>query len=396
MAHPLAAQVTALNTNLPSHLLQNLLITTQAISLAGSTNLSKAKRFVPQIIGTKQALEAQPLSNYQRLIRFFNEAVGDHQDDVHHCIQDITAAVIGNFRPSSLKKARHLVIDGSKWKARLEKIQFLSLCVVVENTALPIASIDLAKIGHSSQKERGAFLDRAAEHLDLRGMILLGDREYVGIQWFKDLKADRGIDFVIRVKKGIYHKQVNEAPGRSWEEMHRKLERNRKVKTVSKPIVLGGQTYRYVIARNSKAGHPNEDDYIYFLTSHERYPPKDASVKLCGPDSICSHKIYQIIAVGGRADCFDLKSLQPLRGVGGRAACSDPAVLSPFIYRFVLLSFNPSILQSFHPSFLVPRRARDGSRRSGSDEPAGPTDRARRNSPAAPPGEGGAGTQDEC
>ncbi len=267
MAHPLAAQVTALNTNLPSHLLQNLLITSQAISLAGSTNLSKAKRFVPQIIGTKQALEAQPLSNYQRLIRFFNEAVGDHQDDVHHCIQDITAAVIGNFRPSSLKKARHLVIDGSKWKARREKVQFLSLCVVVENTALPIASIDLAKIGHSSQKERGAFLDRAAEHLDLRGMILLGDREYVGIQWFKDLKADRGIDFVVRVKKGIYHEQINAAPGRSWEEMHRKLERNKKTKTVSKPIVLGGQTYRYVIARNSKAGHPNEDDYIYFLTS---------------------------------------------------------------------------------------------------------------------------------
>ena len=49
--------------------------------------------------------------------------------------------------------------------------------------------------------------------------------------------------------------------------MHRKLERNKKTKTVSKPIVLGGQTYRYVIARNSKAGHPNEDDYIYFLTS---------------------------------------------------------------------------------------------------------------------------------
>ncbi len=56
MAHPLAAQVTALNTNLPSHLLQNLLITSQAI--------------------------------------------------------------------------------------------------IVENTALPIASIDLAKIGHSSKKKR--------------------------------------------------------------------------------------------------------------------------------------------------------------------------------------------------------------------------------------------------
>ncbi len=98
-------------------------------------------------------------------------------------------------------------------------------------------------------------------------MILLGDREYVDIQCFKGLKADRGIDFVVRVKKGIYHKQVNEAPGRSWEEMHRKLEQNRKVKTVSKPIVLGSQTYRYVIARNSKAGYPSEDDYIYFLTS---------------------------------------------------------------------------------------------------------------------------------
>ena len=81
------------------------------------------------------------------------------------------------------------------------------------------------------------------------------------------MKKERKIDFVVRLKKGIYHEQINSAKGKTWTELHEKLERSQKCNLVSKLTDLGGETYRYIIVRNPKAGHPEEDDYIYFLTS---------------------------------------------------------------------------------------------------------------------------------
>ncbi len=281
MTHPLLDEVTSANPNLPPHMVQNLLITSQCISIARTTNLSKAKDFVPQVIGTELALQAQPQANYQRLIRFFRDGVNEYLPELHECIQGMAVKAIGNFPARSLKKAKQLVIDGTKWLTREDKIHFLTLCVVIEGAAIPIASHDLKKAGHSSQVERIAFFDRVGKHFNLKGMVLLGDREYVGIEWFKDLKTVRGIDFVVRLKKGIYHDQVNATQGRSWQRMNDRLEKNKKIKFVSKRVVLGGYDYRYIIVRNPKAGHPDEDDFVYFLTSlkNSRFAADQYSVR---------------------------------------------------------------------------------------------------------------------
>lgn len=281
MAHPLFAEVTAANPDLPPHMVKNLLITSQCISLARTTNLSKAKDFVPQVIGTSVAAQASPTANYQRLIRFFRDGVDGYLPELHRCIQDVSVKTIGNFPARYLKKAKQLVIDGTKWLIREDKVHFLTLCVVVEGVAIPIASCDLEKAGHSSQAERITFFDQVGEHFDLKGMLLLGDREYVGIEWFKSLKLERGIDFVVRLKKGIYHDQVNEKRGRSWQAMNDRLKKNKKIKLVSKLVEIGGCEYRYIIVRNPKAGHPDEDDFVYFLTSltNAKYAAEQYSVR---------------------------------------------------------------------------------------------------------------------
>jgi hypothetical protein len=49
--------------------------------------------------------------------------------------------------------------------------------------------------------------------------------------------------------------------------MNDRLEKNKKTKLVSKLVEIGGCEYRYIIVRNPKAGHPEEDDFVYFLTS---------------------------------------------------------------------------------------------------------------------------------
>ena len=46
-----------------------------------------------------------------------------------------------------------------------------------------------------------------------------------------------------------------------------KLKRCRKCKMISKRIVLNGETWHYIIIRNPKAGHPDENNFIFLLSS---------------------------------------------------------------------------------------------------------------------------------
>lgn len=274
MNHPLCEQFKEICSELPAHALNNLLTVAQCICLARSTNLAKAKDYVSQILGYTEENAVQPRAHYQRLIRFFDQAVTAEQDDgfyygLQAAIHHISLGILGDLTKNKSRKMRVLLLDGTKWEVRGEKVQFLTLAIVHQGVALPLYTDDLLKAGHSSQAERIEFLKRAGERFDFRDMLLLGDREYVGIEWFKSLYMDFGIQFVIRLKKGIYHQQINAAGGKTWEQIQQKLRRNKKKKLVSKRITLGGVTYRYVITRNPKAGNKDEDEFLYLLTTLE-------------------------------------------------------------------------------------------------------------------------------
>ena len=98
-------------------------------------------------------------------------------------------------------------------------------------------------------------------------MILLADREYIGLQWFKSLRSVFQLHFVVRLKKGIYHDFVNDIPGKSREEMMEKLRRCKRKNHISKRILMEGIPYYYLICRNPKADHPDEDEFVFLLTS---------------------------------------------------------------------------------------------------------------------------------
>ena len=244
----------------------NLLTTVQCMSLSRSTNLAKAKDHVPQVIGGSLAARTKPQSNYMRLIRTINATVDDHLEASTQALHKLGALLTSDFKKRSILSANQLIIDGTKFEVRGQKVHFLTLCVAVENIGLPIASLDLAKKGHSSQQERMDWFDEILQRFDFRGMVLLGDREYVGKEWFNYL-TDKGIEFVVRIKKGIYHEAVNNSLGRSQAKMCDKLRRNKKVSRVSKVVILFGSTYRYVVLRNPKADHPKEDEFVFLLTS---------------------------------------------------------------------------------------------------------------------------------
>lgn len=267
MTHPLLDQVKASCPDLPDHLLNNLFTTAQCIYLARSCNLARAKDFVPQVIGTTQAAKATPQANYTRLIRTMRDAVSaEFTDQVQRALHHFRLAMVRCFPAKAIRAAKELVLDGTSWTCRDSKVHLMTLALVVEGVAVPIASIDLAKKGHSSQQERRELLVRASKQYDLKGMTLLADREYIGVDWFSTL-AEYQIEFVIRLKSGIYHDAVNAAKGKNWQELCRKLRRCKKRDRISKPIEVLGQSYYYLIVRNPKAHHPGEEEFVFLLTS---------------------------------------------------------------------------------------------------------------------------------
>ena len=78
------------------------------------------------------------------------------------------------------KGQKILVLDGTKWDKADDHIQYMMLSVLIRGVAIPIYFIDLEKAGASSQEERVEFIQNVLERLNLKGMTLMGDREYVG------------------------------------------------------------------------------------------------------------------------------------------------------------------------------------------------------------------------
>ena len=57
--------------------------------------------------------------------------------------------------------------------------------MVVNGVSIPICWEELDKKGTSNFNERKALFTKALSRYNLRGMILLADREYIGEEWFK-------------------------------------------------------------------------------------------------------------------------------------------------------------------------------------------------------------------
>ena len=92
--------------------------------------------------------------------------------------------------------------------------------------SIPIYWIDLKKKGHSSQEERQQLMDKVLNLYKLSGKVLIADREYIGTTWFAYL-VDKEIDFVIRLKKGVYRGWVNQSPGNAYSKLEKQAKKRK-------------------------------------------------------------------------------------------------------------------------------------------------------------------------
>lgn len=264
----LLEQVSEKAPELPRNTVKNTLIISQSILHSGTVNLNKVKDMVPHV---REKTDRTVHADYKFLTRYFdqgnlvNEQAAKQYEELMECIRSLCFLVLfQQTKAIKIKQVKHLLLDGTKWDNGQQTIHLMTLCVLVADVAIPIWWEDIAKAGHSSQKERIAALQAALKSYQLQGMILLADREYLGLKWFKFL-SNSGLYFVIRLKEQVYHDYINAGKGRTWEQLKKIASKKVAGKKVAKRIWIDGLQLYYIILKNPRP--KAEDELIYLITN---------------------------------------------------------------------------------------------------------------------------------
>ncbi len=258
---------------------KNLFVTINSLLQARTVNLNIAKNYVGGVLGeTKVNRKGQtkPQSYYTFLMRVFeNEAV----DEMSSCLLWVTC-----FLLKKKVKVKYLTLDGTSWELGDKYIHLLTLCIVYEGVSIPIWWKDLGHKGVSSQEERMDMMKDALECYDLRGLILLADREYYGEIWFNFLQS-KGIDFIIRLKKENYRTLVDSylLPFEDQSKRYNSFQKKRysylmrlanspvhEHTGVAKFIKIMGKTYLFVMYKNPNPKADEADKMLFFISSLQK------------------------------------------------------------------------------------------------------------------------------
>lgn len=213
-------------------LVKNTLLVVALLLEEKTVNLWKLKGSVGKLLGN---VETDSRSHYQRLKRWLNS--GLTQKGLWVVLLQASASLL-------TKKSKCLIIDGTSWQTGTHTYHFLTLSVLYEGVSVPIFWLDLKRLGISSQWHRKLLLRMALKVLVLKGKVLLGDREYIGEQWFEWL-SKQGLDLVIRLRKGNYEQQI-EKPGKRVIRLERQA-KARLGRVVFQKFILQGNEYTYVL-----------------------------------------------------------------------------------------------------------------------------------------------------
>ena len=133
---------------------------------------------------------AQIESNYKRLQRFLRQFEMPYAE-----LAEFVVRMLGVPGPYTL------ALDRTNWKVGVVDLNILMLSIVYRGIGVPVVWIVLPKAGNSDTDERITVMEI---FLDLFGApniaCLLGDREFVGREWFRFLRRHR-IKFQMRLHR---------------------------------------------------------------------------------------------------------------------------------------------------------------------------------------------------
>jgi hypothetical protein len=232
MYHHLLDKIKQEKLEWKTSLVKNTLLVVALLLEEKTVSLWKLKGAVGKLLGNTTT---DSRSHYQRLKRWLKE--GERG-------KGLWVEMLRTALSLLSKESVCLILDGSSWKWAGKEYHFLTLSLLYRGVSVPVFWMELARLGISSQWHRRWLLRMACKLFSLKGKVLLADREYIGNEWFA-LLAQKGIGFVIRLRKGNYQKQI-EQKGKKIAKLESKA-RAKVGRVVWQRFTLKEHNYTYVL-----------------------------------------------------------------------------------------------------------------------------------------------------
>jgi hypothetical protein len=161
----------------------------------------------------------------------------------------------------------YIIVDRTNWKRGIKNINLLTIGGLSCGIFLPLCWSQLDKQGNSNFDDRKQLIERFINLLkkkcvDTTSMILLADREFIGVDWFNYL-VEKKLHFVIRLKAKMYFDlQTFEGKKRTSLKYFNKYVERFGIYAV--PMKLNENKYSFVIIKNPK--YDPKEPYIYFIS----------------------------------------------------------------------------------------------------------------------------------
>jgi Transposase DDE domain len=141
------------------------------------------------VLATAFSGRAQEASNYKRLQRFLRQFELPYAQ-----LAEFVVKLLGLQGPYTL------ALDRTNWKVGAVEVNILMLAIVYRGIAFPVVWLVMPWAGNSKTSERIAVLEIFCDLFGAQEIAtLLGDREFVGREWFAFLKRRR-IKFQMRLR----------------------------------------------------------------------------------------------------------------------------------------------------------------------------------------------------
>lgn len=171
------------HVSLSRHRLDLLSKLMPALIQVRSVNLMKVATAMPG--------PASKMSRYRRLQRFFSSKLSP---DV------FTPLILEKVVKPGKQLFLTLTFDRTHWKFGQTHLNLLCLGVLHQDVSIPLECTSLGKAGNSNTKERKKLFRKAWRYLKEYSCCFLADREFIGLEWFRFLLEQHGLEFIIRIR----------------------------------------------------------------------------------------------------------------------------------------------------------------------------------------------------
>jgi Transposase DDE domain len=165
----------------------------------------------------------------------------------------------------------YMVLDRTNWKIGGKNINVLFIGLLLNNGAfIPIIWQLYNKRGNTSEEERCELIKRFFKIWPPEKKVeitLLGDREFIGVKWFKFMK-ENSISFIMRARMQDYWGEVAKSSGKKTVEEAEKHIFNtvRRKGYFQTEIKLDGTLFYYTVFRNNSNRKAKDDEWLILIS----------------------------------------------------------------------------------------------------------------------------------